>query len=125
MKNCKVQKLYTILAPVLVFVTLLFSCPLIVHADDPVPLPYSPGMIDGYTLTSYELTSLQSLINEINDIFGKISTTVKGTKVAEAAGLDVGGLIGGLLGSSSSKKNTKNSSSSSSGLGSIIKSLFK
>ena len=66
MKNCKVQKLYTILAPVLVFVTLLFSCPLIVHADDPVPLPYSPGMIEGYILTSQELTSLQSLINEIN-----------------------------------------------------------
>lgn len=41
MKNCKVQKLYTILAPVLVFVTLLFSCPLSVHGATTVKkLPY-------------------------------------------------------------------------------------
>ena len=73
------------------------------------------------------LTSLGGGNSEINDIFGKISTTVKGAKVAEAAGVDVGGLLGNLLGgSSSSKKSTKKSSSSSdSGLGGIIKSLFK
>lgn len=41
MKNCKVRKLYTILAPVLVFVTLLFSCPLFVHGATTVKkLPY-------------------------------------------------------------------------------------
>lgn len=71
------------------------------------------------------LTSLGGGNSEINDIFGKIKTTVTGAKVAEAAGVDVGGLIGGLFGSSSSKKSSKKSSSSSSGLGSIIKSLFK
>lgn len=73
------------------------------------------------------LTSLGGGNSEIDDIFGKIKTTVTGAKVAEAAGVDVGGLLGGLLGgSSSSKKSTKkSSSSSSSGLGSIIKSLFK
>jgi len=72
------------------------------------------------------LTSLGNGDSEINDIFGKISNTVKGAKVAEAAGVDVGGLLGGLLGGSSSKKSTKKkSSSSSSGLGGLIKSLFK
>ena len=71
------------------------------------------------------LTSLGGGNSEINDIFGKISTTVKGAKVAEEAGDDVGGLLGGLLGGSSNKKSTKKSSSSSSGLGDIIKSLFK
>lgn len=41
MKNCRVKKLYTILAPVLVFVTLLFSCPLFVHGATTVKkLPY-------------------------------------------------------------------------------------
>ena len=68
------------------------------------------------------LTSLGGGDSEINDIFGKISTTVKGAKVAEAAGVDVGGLLGGLFGGSSSKKK---SSKSSSGLGDIIKGLFK
>ena len=68
------------------------------------------------------LTSLGGGDSEVNDIFGKISKTVKGAKVAEAAGVDVGGLLGGLLGGSSSKKSSKKSSS---GLGSIIKSLFK
>ncbi len=72
------------------------------------------------------LSSLSGGNSEIDDIFGKISTTVKGTKVAEAAGVDVGGLIGGLLGGSSSSKSTKKSTkSSSSGLGDIIKGLFK
>lgn len=71
------------------------------------------------------LTSLGGGNSEIDDIFGKISTTVKGAKVAEAAGVDVGGLLGGLLGGSSSKKTTKKSSSSSGGLGDIIKGLFK
>ena len=70
------------------------------------------------------LSSLGGGDSEITDIFGKISTTVKGAKVAEAAGVDVGGLLGGLFGGSSSKKKS-NKSSSSSGLGSIIKSLFK
>ena len=72
------------------------------------------------------LTSLGGGNSEIDDIFGKISNTVKGAKVAEAAGVDVGGLIGGLFGSSSSKKTTKKSSkSSSNSLGNVIKSLFK
>ena len=68
------------------------------------------------------LTSLGGGNSEISDIFGKISNTVKGAKVAESAGIDVGGILGSLLGGSSSKKSKK---SSSSGLGSIIKSLFK
>ena len=72
------------------------------------------------------LTSLGGGDSEINDIFGKISNTVKGAKVAESAGIDVGGLVGSLLGGSSSSKSTKKkSSSSSSGLGDIIKGLFK
>ena len=71
------------------------------------------------------LTSLGGGNSEIDDIFGKISNTVKGAKVAEAAGVDVGGLLGGLLCGSSSKKTTKKSSSSSGGLGDIIKGLFK
>ena len=71
------------------------------------------------------LTSLGGGNSEINDIFGKISNTVKGAKVAEAAGVDVGGLLGGLFGGSSSKKSSKKSSSSSGGLGDIIKGLFK
>ena len=73
------------------------------------------------------LSSLSGGNGEINDIFGKISTTVKGAKVAEAAGVDVGGLLSGLFGGSSSKKTKKlsKSSSSSSGLGGLLKSLFK
>lgn len=76
------------------------------------------------------LTSLGGGNSEINDIFGKIKTTVTGAKVAEAAGVDVGGLIGGLFGGSSStksrKKSTKKSSSSSGNvLGDIFKSIFK
>ncbi len=81
----------------------------------------------GLTDILSSLTSLSGGNSEINDIFGKIKTTVTGAKVAEAAGVDVGGLLGGLLGGSSSKKSTKKSSKSSSdsGLGSIIKGLFK
>lgn len=75
----------------------------------------------GLTSILGSLTSLSGGDRDTDDIFGKISNTVKGAKVAESAGLDVGGLLGGLLGSKSSKK----SKSSSSGLGSIIKSLFK
>ena len=75
------------------------------------------------------LTSLGGGNSEIDDIFGKISTTVKGAKVAEAAGVDVGGLLGGLFGgSSSSKKSTKKSSNSSSSgnvIGDLFKSIFK
>ncbi len=71
------------------------------------------------------LTSLGGGNSEIDDIFGKISNTVKGAKVAEAAGVDVGGLFSGLFGGSSSKKTKKSSKSANSGLGSIIKGLFK
>ena len=74
----------------------------------------------GLTSILGSLTSLSGGDTETDDIFGKISNTVKGAKVAEAAGVDVGGLLGGLLGGS--KKSSKKSSS---GLGSIIKSLFK
>ena len=66
------------------------------------------------------LTDLSGGDEETDDIFGKITKTVKGAKVAESAGLDVGGLLGGLLGGSSKK-----SKKSSSGLGDIFKSLFK
>ena len=79
----------------------------------------------GLTEILTSLTSLGGGNSEINDIFGKISNTVKGAKVAESAGIDVGGLVGNLFGGSSSKKTTKKSSSSSSGLGDIIKGLFK
>ena len=58
----------------------------------------------GLTEILGSLTSLSGGNSEIDDIFGKISNTVKGAKVAEAAGVDVGGLVGSLLGSSSSKK---------------------
>ncbi len=72
------------------------------------------------------LTSLSNGDKETSDIFGKITNTVKGAKVAESAGIDVGGLLGGLLGGSSSKKTSKKSSKSSSNdLGNIIKGLFK
>ena len=82
----------------------------------------SGGLTD--ILTS--LTSLGGGDSEVNDIFGKISNTVKGAKVAEAAGVDVGGLFSGLFGGSSTKKSTKKSSKSSdSGLGSLLKGLFK
>lgn len=74
----------------------------------------------GLTSILGSLTSLSGGDAETDDIFGKITKTVKGAKVAEAAGLDVGGLLGGLLGGSSKK--TKKSSS---GLGNIFKSLFK
>lgn len=71
------------------------------------------------------LTSLSGLSNgdsETTNLFGNISSTLKG---AEASGIDVGGLIGGILGSG--KKTTKKTSSKSSStdLGSIIKGLFK
>lgn len=78
---------------------------------------------DGLTSILGSLTSLSGGNSEVDDIFGKISNTVKGAKVAEAAGVDVGGLLGGLLGNSKSKKSSKKSSSN--GLGSIIKGLFK
>ena len=82
----------------------------------------------GFTSILESLSSLSGGDAETNDIFGKISNTVKGAKVAEAAGVDVGGLLSGLFGGSSSKKSTKKSSkssSSSSGLGSLLKGLFK
>lgn len=74
------------------------------------------------------LTSLSGGDTETNDIFGKISNTVKGAKVAESAGIDVGGLLGGLLGSSSkskTRKSTKKAKSSQDGLSSLLKGLFK
>ena len=77
----------------------------------------------GLTSILSSLTSLSGGDSEISDIFSKVSSTVKGAKVAEAAGIDVGGILGGLLGGSKSSK--KSSKSSDSGLGSIIKSLFK
>ena len=78
----------------------------------------------GLTSILGSLTSLSDGNSEISDIFGKISNTVKGAKVAEAAGIDVGGILGNLLGGSkSSKKSSK--SSSGNALSSIFKSLFK
>ena len=77
----------------------------------------------GLTEILSSLTSLSGGNSEISDIFSKVSNTVKGAKVAEAAGIDVGGILGGLLGGSSSKKSSKKSSDS--GLGSILKGLFK
>ena len=77
----------------------------------------------GLTSILGSLTSLSGGDSEISDIFGKISNTVKGAKVAEAAGIDVGGILGGLFGGTKSSK--KSSKSSDSGLGSIIKNLFK
>ena len=78
----------------------------------------------GLTSILGSLTSLSGNDSEISDIFSKVSNTVKGAKVAEAAGIDVGGILGGLLGKSkSSKKSSK--SSSSNALGSLFKSLFK
>lgn len=68
------------------------------------------------------LTSLAGGDSETSDLFGKITKTVKGAKVAESAGIDVGGILGGLLGGSSKKTSKK---SSSGDLGSIIKHLFK
>lgn len=67
------------------------------------------------------LTELSGGDEETDDIFGKITKTVKGAKVAESAGLDVGGLLGGLFGGSSKKSKKK----SSGGLGDIFKGLFK
>ena len=75
----------------------------------------------GLTSILGSLTSLSGGDAETDDIFGKITNTVKGAKVAESAGIDVGGLLGGLLGGSS-KKSKK---SSSGGLGDILKGLFK
>ena len=79
----------------------------------------------GLTSILGSLTSLSGGDTETDDIFGKISSTVKGAKVAEAAGIDVGGILGGLLGGS--KKTTKKSSKSSSDniVGSLFKNLFK
>ena len=79
----------------------------------------------GFTTILDSLSSLSGGNSEIDDIFGKISTTVKGAKVAEAAGVDVGGLLGNLVGGSSSKKSSKSSSSSGNILGNLFKSLFK
>lgn len=76
----------------------------------------------GLTSILGSLTSLSGGNSDISDIFGKISTTVKGAKVAESAGIDVGGILGNLLGGSSKKKSSK---STDSGLGNIFKSLFK
>ncbi len=76
MKNCKVRKLYTIIAPVLVFVTLLFSCPLFVHASDDNqsnghPLPFTPAMspLDDYVISSGELQALQSCLTELGSSY--------------------------------------------------------
>ncbi len=82
----------------------------------------------GLTSILTSLTSLSGGDAETDDIFGKISNTVKGAKVAESAGVDVGGLLGGLLGSSSktkTKKTSKKTKSSSDGLSSLLKGLFK
>lgn len=76
----------------------------------------------GLTSILGSLTSLSGGDAETDDIFGKITNTVKGAKVAKSVGLDVGGLLGGLLGGSSKKTSKK---SSSSGLGNILKGLFK
>ena len=78
----------------------------------------------GLTSILGSLVSLSGGDSEVSDIFGKVSNTIKGAKVAESAGIDVGGILGNLLGGSSKKKSSKKSSSSS-GLGSLIKSLFK
>ena len=77
----------------------------------------------GLTSILGSLTSLAGGDSATSDIFGKISSTVKGAKVAEAAGVDVGGILGGLLGN---KKTTKKSSKSSDSIvGSLFKSFFK
>lgn len=78
----------------------------------------------GLTSILGSLTSLSGGDTETDDIFGKITKTVKGAKVAESAGIDVGGILGGLLGGS---KTTKKSSKSSSDniVGSLFKNLFK
>ena len=80
----------------------------------------------GLTSILGSLTSLAGGDSATSDIFDKISTTVKGAKVAEAAGIDIGGILGGLLGGN--KKTTKKSSKSSSSenvIGSLFKSFFK
>lgn len=77
----------------------------------------------GLTSILGSLTNLSGGDSETNDVFDKISNTVKGAKVAEAAGVDVGGILGGLFGGSSKKTSKK--SKNSSDLGSIIKGLFK
>ena len=79
----------------------------------------------GFTSILESLTSLSGGDKETDDIFGKISKTVKGAKVAEAAGVDVGGLLSGLFGGKSSSNKKKSSKSSDSGLGSLLKGLFK
>ena len=81
----------------------------------------------GLTSILGSLTSLSNGNSEINDIFGKISNTVKGAKVAEAAGVDVGGLLGSVLGSSkTSKKSSKSKKSTdTSMLSGLLKGLFK
>lgn len=81
----------------------------------------------GLTSILGSLTSLGDGNSEISDIFGKISNTVKGAKVAESAGIDVGGILGGLLGGSNTKKSSKKTTKTSSNndLGNIIKGLFK
>ena len=79
--------------------------------------------IGGITSILTSLSSLSKGDSETTNIFGNITSTLKG---AEASGIDVGGLLGGLLGSSSKKtKKSSKKSSSSSGLDSIIKGLFK
>lgn len=76
----------------------------------------------GLTSILGSLTSLAGGDTDTSDIFGKISSTVKGAKVAESAGIDVGGILGNLLGGSSKKKSSKKSSG---GIGDIFKSFFK
>ena len=77
----------------------------------------------GLTSILGSLTSLSGGDSETDDIFGKISNTIKGAKVAEAAGVDVGGLFSGLFGGSSKK--SKKSNSSGNVVGNLFKSLFK
>lgn len=78
----------------------------------------------GLTSILGSLTSLSGGDTETDDIFGKITKTVKGAKVAESAGIDVGGILGGLLGGSKTTKKTSKSSSDNI-VGSLFKNLFK
>ncbi len=76
----------------------------------------------GLTSILGSLSSLSGGDKETSDIFGNISNTLKG---ADAAGIDVGGLIGGLFGSSTKKTKKSSSKVSTGGLGNILKGLFK
>lgn len=62
MKIGKVRKLYIFITPILVFVSLLFSCPLFVHADTFSVLPFYPEVANN-VITSSELTLIKSIIS--------------------------------------------------------------